>query len=174
MTSFSAYNLGYLLTFLAENEDLVANSPVQLVSLSEAILHKELKARLQLLTAAEEAHSPALLFIHDSLLPAVASLQCCDAVLNLDIPLSEKALRGRQAMLRPSAATHEGMDHIDDQEEEEEVEEHSGSMYVCSSNVNLGTKQAILHRETILMSPMLVGVSAPFASIWSAGCRKLR
>lgn len=109
VTSFSGYNLGYLLAFLAENEDLLSNSPVQLISLSETILHKELKARLQLFSDAVESHSPVILFIHDCLLPAVASLQCCDGVLNLDIPLSEKVLRGRQALLRPSETRHDIM-----------------------------------------------------------------
>lgn len=109
VTSFSGYNLGYLLAFLAENEDLISNSPVQLISLSETILHKELKARLQLFSDAVESHSPVILFIHDCLLPAVASLQCCDGVLNLDIPLSEKVLRGRQALLRPSETRHDIM-----------------------------------------------------------------
>lgn len=109
VTSFSAYNLGYLLAFLAENEDLIASSSVQLIALSETILHKELKARLQLFSDAVESRSPVILFIHDCLLPAVASLQCCDGVLNLDIPLSEKVLRGRQALLRPSETRHDVM-----------------------------------------------------------------
>ena len=102
VTSFSAYNLSYFLAFIAENEELVSSTPLQLFSLSETILHKEMKTRLQLFAAAAQSRSPTILFVHDCLLPAVASLQCCDGVLNLDIPLSERVLRGRQALLQPS------------------------------------------------------------------------
>ena len=100
MTSFSEYNLNYLLSFLLENRDVIHGDDINILCLSESNIHKEIRSRIQILLEAKKSLSTRIiLIIHDCLIPILHSFQCCDSILNLDIPLSERILVNRQALL---------------------------------------------------------------------------